>query len=901
MPNITTIQLVGVGGTAPYSFSAPSGDPQTTLTMGTYAIVASSGSAVFDTLQITSDTLAPGNYTVRVILNDSNGGSASKLIGVTVNDPASFVILNESQEFEPTSYPSVATIPLLSNGQSGTVTWSLLPNVTSLPSATIDSNNNLVFIMSGLGSWSVGLQATDSVSNVVYKVIQIQAVSAQAYQLVDGQLQIKINAPATKVGFQNFTVSVSDAAQTTISTPFTYKVNTPVSSVELEAAVFDHEWAAGDTTSLILPIAGDLSGYSLGSVAPVTLSNGLTVTVDGTDSVVKVSGPPSNFQNVEFPISLVILQGGNAAATVTRTYTLVSHDTATGETFTCNTLPYIVGNQVALNPVKPYFNSPSIFKASNVTVRVKSGSSLPLGLSLDANTGLIYGTVLDSTITASTLEYVDNQGTIQGVVTIAWDIKKNTFSLTPNITVGQLQQVYAGTITTNSISPLTAVTIYRGRVPAGMSATINTVANSVVFSGAPTEAGYFDIWFQVTNQLGQSSFIYSRLIIDYINPLTIMTTSLPSATSGLPYSVVLRGFGGVGQYTWSTPTALPNSSWSLNSAGLLSGTATSADSNYDSQIVVNLTDSRSVTVSASLELKVDDTLKIVTSALPNIIPGEAYGSGWGMQAQGGVAPYTWSISGTALPSGINFSAVTPLFGTGTFSGRVNTTGINQSVTITVKDSAGNQVSQPFTLQTGAASGMLIDPSGVGMIDRGAPYQGLLRVTGTFIAPITWPQPALLPTGLTLTPTDSSGITATISGSCTRVLNAVSVLITAIDSVGNSAQANAILQSMSSLAVAATPLPQGTTTASYNYQLTTASTAYNPPLVWTLDSTSPAIPYSLSTSGLLSGSTPLAYNQNIVVRVTDNLGNVSPDNVADTAVGTLNLVVQNSTLAIPSFT
>jgi hypothetical protein len=49
-------------------------------------------------------------------------------------------------------------------------------------------------------------------------------------------------------------------------------------------------------------------------------------------------------------------------------------------------------------------------------------------------------------------------------------------------------------------------------------------------------------------------------------------------------------------------------------------------------------------------------------------------------------------------------------------------------------------------------------------------------------------------------------------------------------------------------------------------------------------------YSITSGGLLQGNTGSVYNQNIVVKVTDALSN-------NTATATLNLTVQNSTLAI----
>ena len=63
-----------------------------------------------------------------------------------------------------------------------------------------------------------------------------------------------------------------------------------------------------------------------------------------------------------------------------------------------------MGDAVGFNPRKPWFNSPDIPPINSDSspspygdgtwfARVRTGSALPPGLSLDANTGLVYGTL----------------------------------------------------------------------------------------------------------------------------------------------------------------------------------------------------------------------------------------------------------------------------------------------------------------------------------------------------------------------------------------------------------------------------------------------------------------------------------------------------------------------------
>jgi hypothetical protein len=289
MSNITTATLVGVGGTPPYTFVAPASDPQTSLPSGTYSITGG------NTLRIDSTTITPGTYTVRVVITDSKLASSDLVVTVQVVDPTLFTILNNNQNFEPTTFPSLQSVPLTSSGGTGTVTWSLLPSVTTLPGAAIDSSNNLKFSFTNFGSWTVGLQAVDSLNNFTSKVIQIAAVSAQVYQLVDGQVEVLVTVPAQKSGVNQFTLNVTDSLAAPLTQTFSYKADDPLSNIFIKDFNFDHYWGTGDTTTVILPILGQLSGYSISSQT-TSSSNGLSIAVDGTNNVVAVSGPPTSFK-----------------------------------------------------------------------------------------------------------------------------------------------------------------------------------------------------------------------------------------------------------------------------------------------------------------------------------------------------------------------------------------------------------------------------------------------------------------------------------------------------------------------------------------------------------------------------------------------------------------------------
>jgi hypothetical protein len=741
----------------------------------------------------------------------------------------------------------------------------------------------------------------------------LSAPTDTGVNLVNGQLEFIVSPTTLAVGtFDSFKATVIDSstppqvATGPSSGAIQYKVKTPVSSIYVSEAFFDRYWETGDTASVTHSILGNLAGFAIQS-GTTTSSNGLTVTIDGSAKTVTVTGPPTAYLNSQTAIQIPLLQGSTQVATITREYTLLSHDAVTSGSpptenigdAQCFTRPYLVGEKVGLNPLKSWFNSPSLTPVAagsppvltGLTARVQAGSSLPLGLSFDSNTMLIYGTLLGTFLSQSIIEYIDSNNVIQGTITIVWDtqINNGAFSLTDNIVDGQTGTPITSGASIISSSGITSASIYRGVLPLGLSLAVDSSGNFVSIVGTPTEAGYFDLWFRLTNSSGQVSFLYHRLFIDYIPPLVILS-SLPPAVQGSSYSFQLQGFGGVpfsppaAPYTWSMTG---NPGWlSLSASGLL--TATTVGTGPVS-LNVTITDSRGVQTTSVLPLTVINAVTITTTVIPTVQVSVPYN--FTVQAVGGVTPYTWSCPQLPL-SGISLNASTGVL-SGTTSVIINPT----TIAVTVTDHVGGISSKNFQLQTGAQGGMSIDTSGVGAIDRGAPYQGTLRAIGSSPVPnlpVAWQvasdSPHPLPSGLILqaNPSDQ-GTTAIISGSLTTVLSGYTVKVHATDAIGNPADATLSLSTTSSLAITTTSLPQGIINVAYSYQL--AASGYNTPFTWSVVTSSPAWPYSLSSSGLITGSTGSAYAGNVTFRVTDSL---SP---ADTATATLPLIVSASTLTI----
>ncbi|MHB8342873.1 MAG: putative Ig domain-containing protein [Ferrimicrobium sp.] len=138
-------------------------------------------------------------------------------------------------------------------------------------------------------------------------------------------------------------------------------------------------------------------------------------------------------------------------------------------------------------------------------------------------------------------------------------------------------------------------------LPSGLS-----MSTSGVISGTPTVSGTTTVSIAITDSGGASSTTSLTLVIN--PPLSITTTSLPSATSNQAYSTTLSATGGAGSYNWSA-TGLP-SGLSMSTSGVISGTPGNANT---ASVVVTVSDSSAQSTTVTLSLTTDPQLLTVGS------------------------------------------------------------------------------------------------------------------------------------------------------------------------------------------------------------------------------------------------------------------------------------------------
>ena len=389
-------------------------------------------------------------------------------------------------------------------------------------------------------------------------------------------------------------------------------------------------------------------------------------------------------------------------------------------------------------------------------------------------------------------------------------------------------------------------------------------------------------------------------------PPVISTTSLPAATTGTTYSATLAATGGTTPYTWSISAGTLPAGITLSSAGALAGTPTAAGT---SSFTVRVTDAASQTATAALSITVSAVVSapvISTTSLPAATMGTAYTAALG--ATGGTAPYTWSVTGGALPSGLSLSSAGVISGTPTAAGTVSFTvqvtdsashtasqalslttsaaggGTVASFTVEVTDSGGNVATRPLTLTVNTAATTLAISSAslpAGIVSTA--YSATLTATGG-TAPYTWAVSGLLPAGLSLN--SSTGV---ISGTPTTPGTA-SFSVGVNDSAGHTAtraESITVSTAASTLTITTTLLSAATVSTAYSATLTAtggSGTGYT----WTLASgTLPAGLALTAATGVIAGTPTTAGTSTFTVRVTDS--------AASTASQALSLLV-NATAA-----
>jgi hypothetical protein len=294
-----------------------------------------------------------------------------------------------------------------------------------------------------------------------------------------------------------------------------------------------------------------------------------------------------------------------------------------------------------------------------------------------------------------------------------------------------------------------------------LSASTGTASTYTAPSGITTQ-------MKVTLTAALAGTDNSQTVSITVNPDPIISGVLPRGTVGLPYSATLVAAGGTAPLTWSLSGALPNGLTFNSKTGTISGTPTTAGStNFTAEILdssdVPYTVKAAETISISTPIA---ALEFLSGNPPAGTVGVTYLTL--LNASGGSAPYTFSVTSGSLPDGLTLQSAT-----GSIGGTPTTAG-KAVFTAQVTDSSGNTSSGSFSILInpaigGQGAGLTLSPLPGATV--GVPYNATIGVTGG-TAPYTCQQTAgNLPTGLILSAGCVVSGTPTAAGTSTMTVKA----------------------------------------------------------------------------------------------------------------------------------
>ena len=232
--------------------------------------------------------------------------------------------------------------------------------------------------------------------------------------------------------------------------------------------------------------------------------------------------------------------------------------------------------------------------------------------------------------------------------------------------------------------------ISSGALPAGLS-----LSTAGVLSGTPTATGSFTFTVAVSDSSSPAlTATASYTVVIAAGPVAITPPSLVPGQVGVTYSQTLVAAGGTAPYSWTVASGSLPAGLTLSTAGVLSGTPTTAGTFTFTATVTDSSSPAQTATTGSLSVTiVPATLAITAPSLPSGQVNVAYNQA--LAATGGTAPYTWTVQSGTLPAGLTLSTAGVLSGTPTSAG-------TYTFALTVTDSS----SPALTATTGTLTVMI---------------------------------------------------------------------------------------------------------------------------------------------------------------------------------------------------
>ena len=396
--------------------------------------------------------------------------------------------------------------------------------------------------------------------------------------------------------------------------------------------------------------------------------------------------------------------------------------------------------------------------------------------------------------------------------------------------------------------------VKKGALPAGLT----LVPATGLIAGIPAAGSTASFTVKVSDSESPSASASATLSITVTTaPLMINTASLPAATADVSYSAKLAAAGGIKPYTWSVTNGALPAGLSLDPAtGAISGKPTAPGTAI---FRVNVSDAEKPSVSASQGLNITVTVAPLAITTVSVLPGLTSGMPYSVKlaADGGLTPYTWSITQGSLPAGLKLHAAT-----GVISG-TPTSGSGSTFTAEVSDAQNPPATASATFSL-SANTVTVSSLGDQTTIAGTAVSLQIAASDSAAGQALTYSATGLPAGLSIS---SSGL---ISGTPTTP-GPYNVKVTATDGTGASGSATFTwtVNPAANTVTVTNPGPQTTIqNGEVSLQIAASDSAAGQALTYSATGLPPGL--SISSSGQITGLA-VTGTFNVTVTATDGTG------------------------------
>ncbi|GAB2573510.1 putative Ig domain-containing protein [Dyella jejuensis] len=696
-------------------------------------------------LNHSGDTIAgtpteSGTFSITLTATDGHGDEATQNYTFTIGGG----VLSVTPGTAPTGnlYASYA---LSMNASGGTSPYTYAYGSTgSLPSGMTFNNGVFGGAPTQTGTFTYAVNVTDNAGNserVDYTfVINPPVITVAPTSLPDGTQTLAYSQQLTAGGGKP-AGSYTFAASGSLPPGVTLSSSGLLSGTPTATGTFNFTVTATDSSPSPGPYSGsqtyalkvdpDLPQFTTASLNPgtadVNYSQQINVTSGHAPYTFSATGLPSNLaisssgvisgtptETGSFPVSVTVKDSLNATAT--QNYTLQLNTPTL--TISPSSLPTATLNASYNQTITTSGGTPSYSYA------VAGGSSLPPGITLSSGGVLSGKPTVSGTSPSFTINVTDStggNGPVTTSIVYALQVVTPTITLPATLPNPQVGVAYTQALgASGGTGPYSYS--YTGTLPPGM-----TLNNGGSLSGTPDGGGTYNFTVTATDSNTNAGSQSYTLTIN-TPTISVSPNALGSIKVGVPFSQTLTASGGTPSYTYLVSSgALPTGVTLDTNSGTLSGTPTAGGSYsfaiqaQDSSVGTGPYRSAPQSYSGTIA----DATVAISPAAGTLNASYAQSFSQVFTASGGTAPYTYSMSGQAIP-GLSFDS-----GTNTLSGMPTQPGTyNFSITATDKSTG-----------------------------TGAPYSATQNYTLTVSTPSITITPASLPNGTVGTAYSSTALSA----------------------------------------------------------------------------------------------------------------------------------------------